>query len=245
MIARKQAVVTEAVPILAVDDDYWSKQFRSRPYATKKTTYETYRPAYEHGTTMSTKYAGKSFEEVEADMRAEWERLHAHGKAASRTGRRTTTEVEAAAAPVLTWEEARPAVRDAWDRSIQLREEELHVDKESVETGEVQVRKEVKTEVKNIEVPVEREEVVIERRSARGKAARGKVGEPEEIRIPVREERVKVTKTPVVKEEVSVSKRKVRDTKKVTDTVRSEEAVVEEKGKAKVAGGAATRRGKK
>src|SRR5262249_9001368 len=157
-------------------------------------------------------------------VRAEWEKLHARKATAKTTGKAGAGE------RVLTWDEARPAVEDAWDRVLQLREEELHAEKESVETGDVKVRKEGKTEVKNIEVPVEGEEVVIERRPARGKTATGPVGEAaaEEIRIPVREERVHVTKTPVVKEEVAVRKRKVRDTKRVSDTVRKEEAVVDE-----------------
>src|SRR5207302_270260 len=49
-------------------------------------------------------------------------------------------------------------------RTMQLKEEELKVDKAPVQTGEVEVRKEVVTEHRQISVPVEREEVVIERR---------------------------------------------------------------------------------
>jgi len=101
-----------------------------------------------------------------------------------------------------------------------------------VNTGEVDVRKEVHTEQRQITVPVEREEVVIERRPATGRAS-GDM-KAEEIRIPVKEERVRVTKEAVVKEEVSVGKRKVRDTKTVSGTVRKEELAVESKGGAKV-----------
>jgi uncharacterized protein (TIGR02271 family) len=118
-------------------------------------------------------------------------------------------------------------------RVIQLREEQLRADKEAVETGEVKVRKEVRTEHQQMNVPVEREEVVIERRPARGKAAAGDM-RSEEIRIPVKEERVKVTKEPVVREEVSVGKRKVRDTRTVSGDVRKEEVAVDSTGGAKV-----------
>jgi len=45
--------------------------------------------------------------------------------------------------------------------TVQAREEVLHVSKTPVEKGEVHVRKEVHTEQKTINVPVEREEVVI------------------------------------------------------------------------------------
>ncbi len=121
--------------------------------------------------------------------------------------------------------------RDDAGRVIQLREEYLRANKD-VETAEVDIRKEVRTEEKQITVPVEREEVVIERRAATG-TAEGEIA-AEEIRIPVKEEHVHVTKEPVVTEEVRVAKRKVRDTQTVKGTVRKEELVVEPKGNAKV-----------
>ena len=52
--------------------------------------------------------------------------------------------------------------------TLQLREEELHAHKQLVETGEVRVRKEVITEHRTIEVPVQREEIVIERHAPTG-----------------------------------------------------------------------------
>jgi len=116
---------------------------------------------------------------------------------------------------------------------IQLKEEHLRAHKEMVNTGDVRVRKEVHTEHQQITVPVEREEVVVERRPAGGRAATGAM-KAEEIRIPVKEERVHVTKEPVVKEEVVVGKRKVRDTRTVGGEVRKEEVKVESTGKARV-----------
>jgi len=117
--------------------------------------------------------------------------------------------------------------------TIQVKEEHLHANKETVKAGEVNVRKEVHTEQKTITVPVEREEVVIERRAVSGKAVTGDI-KAEEIRIPVKEERVHVSKEAVVTEEVSVGKRKVQDTKTVTGEVKKEEVVVETEGQAKV-----------
>jgi len=118
-------------------------------------------------------------------------------------------------------------------RVIQLREEQLATHKDTVHQGEVKVRKEVHTEHKKIDVPVEREEVVIERRVPAGRRAPGAI-RTEEIRIPVKEERVRVSKDSVVTEEVSVGKRKVRDTKTVEGDVRKEKLVVESEGGAKV-----------
>jgi len=114
---------------------------------------------------------------------------------------------------------------------LELREEELRTEKERVQAGEVRLRKEVVTEERTIEVPVTREEVVIERRpAARGQEARGDIGDNEEVRIPLMEEEVRVEKTPVVREEVSLKKRQVQDTERVSDTVRREEARIEETG---------------
>ena len=49
----------------------------------------------------------------------------------------------------------------------------------------------------------------------------------DEIRIPLTEEHVRVEKTPVVKEEITVGKRQVQGTERVQDTVRREEARIE------------------
>jgi len=118
-------------------------------------------------------------------------------------------------------------------RTVQLSEEQLRATKRSVEVGEVDVRKEVHTEHKTIKVPVQREEVVIERRAVSGGATGGDI-RAEEIRIPTKEERVNVSKETVVKEEVNVGKRKVQGTETVSGDVRREELVVETEGKATV-----------
>jgi len=119
------------------------------------------------------------------------------------------------------------------ERTVELREEQVTARKTPVHTGDVEVRKEVTTEHRTIQVPVEREEVVIERRPVGGRATTAIVGE-EEIRIPVKEEKVNITKEAVVKEEVSIGKRKVRDTVPVSADVRKEELVVESEGDAQV-----------
>jgi len=82
---------------------------------------------------------------------------------------------------------------------VQLREEELRTEKERVQAGEVRLRKEVVSEQRTVEVPVTREEVVIERHAASGQQAAGDIADGEEIRIPLMEEEVRVEKTPVVR----------------------------------------------
>jgi uncharacterized protein (TIGR02271 family) len=118
---------------------------------------------------------------------------------------------------------------------LQLREEQLEVEKERVQAGEVRLRKEVVTEQRNVEVPVTREEVVIERHAAVGEEpTEGAIGEGEEVRIPLMEEEVRVEKTPIVREEVSIRKRQVQDTERVSETVRREEARIEGQGDARI-----------
>jgi uncharacterized protein (TIGR02271 family) len=121
--------------------------------------------------------------------------------------------------------------------SIELREEELRAEKERVQAGEVRVRKEVVTEERTLEVPVTREEVVVERRpAAQGRKASGDIDDDKEIRIPLMEEEVRVEKTPVVREEVTLKKRQVQGKEEISDTVRREEARIEQTGDARVRG---------
>jgi len=120
-------------------------------------------------------------------------------------------------------------------KTVELREEKLEAQKVQKQAGEVRVRKDVITEHKTIEVPVTREEVVIERHAAHGTRAAGDISDlaaDREIRIPVKEEEVRVTKTPVVKEEVTVGKRKTTETRTVAADVKHEELRVEETGHA-------------
>jgi len=120
-------------------------------------------------------------------------------------------------------------------KRLELREEQLDVETREKQAGEVRVRKEVVTEQRNIEVPVTREEVVIERHAGSGrKASDQAIGADEEVRIPLMEEEVDVKKRAVVREEVSVGKRPVTETKNVSETVRREEARIDREGDAGV-----------
>jgi len=120
------------------------------------------------------------------------------------------------------------------DQTVEVREEELHARKTPVKKGEVRVRKEVVTEQQTLNVPVSHEEVVIERRPASRRASASAsasaIKEGEEIRIPITEEKVRVEKDTVVKEEVGVRKRKVQNTEAVSGTVRKERVKVEQEG---------------
>jgi uncharacterized protein (TIGR02271 family) len=112
---------------------------------------------------------------------------------------------------------------------VQLFGEVLRVHKERINQREVRVRKDVITENQTIEVPVMREELVLERVSVSGNtpASSANIGGSQEIRVPLSEEKVRLEKEPVVREEVNVGKREVADVEKVSADVRREELRVD------------------
>jgi uncharacterized protein (TIGR02271 family) len=121
--------------------------------------------------------------------------------------------------------------RSSEEEVLELREEELRARKETVQTGEVRIGKDVVEERQSLEVPVIREEVSIERHPVERRPADGSITEDSAtIRVPVREEQVSVDKRTVVTEEINVGKRQVQDTERVSGTVRREEARIDSEG---------------
>jgi uncharacterized protein (TIGR02271 family) len=112
---------------------------------------------------------------------------------------------------------------------VQLFGEVLRVHKERISRGEVRLRKDVVTENQTIEVPVTREELVLERVavSPNTPATSATIGRSQEIRVPLSEDSVRVEKQPVITEEVVVGKREVSDVARVSDEVRREELRVD------------------
>ena len=114
-------------------------------------------------------------------------------------------------------------------QKIQLLGEVLRVQKERISRGEVRIRKEVITEQQTVQIPVTREELVIERIPVTGSTAvAGQIGGENEIRIPLTEERAGLEKQTVVREEVLVGKRQVEDVQEVAGSVRHEELDVDQ-----------------
>ncbi|HVG27649.1 MAG TPA: YsnF/AvaK domain-containing protein [Acidobacteriaceae bacterium] len=114
-------------------------------------------------------------------------------------------------------------------QNIQLLGEMLRVHKERINRGEVRLRKEVITETQTVQVPVTREELVIERHAVEGNTpAQGTIGQNEEIRIPLSEETASLDKSTFVREEVAVGKRPVENVRDLSGEVRREELVVDD-----------------
>ena len=78
------------------EEAYWRQQFVNRPYVTEGTSFTEYKPAYRYGADAHTRHAGKSFDEAEAELGQEWDRFKGTSS--------------------LTWDQAKLAARDAWQR---------------------------------------------------------------------------------------------------------------------------------
>jgi uncharacterized protein (TIGR02271 family) len=98
--------------------------------------------------------------------------------------------------------------------------EELVVHKEPILRGKVHVHKGVETVEQQVELPVYHEEAVVERIPA--ERYDGKAADPNEVLIPVLEERLVVRKESVVTEYIRVRKELVREQKQVRGQVRRE-----------------------
>ena len=105
---------------------------------------------------------------------------------------------------------------------LTLSEEQLAVGKRRVPAGEAAIRKTVDTEHVRKTVPVEREEVVVERRPLSPDANTDvRIGE-DEIRVPLSREEVVAEKRAVPVEEVVLEKRTVTDEQEVEADLRRE-----------------------
>ena len=80
----------------AAEDAYWRDSYSSRPYVTPGATYDDYGPAYRYGVDSFGRYEGRLFDDVETDLERDWDRAKGKSK--------------------LTWQNAKHATRDSWER---------------------------------------------------------------------------------------------------------------------------------
>ena len=114
-------------------------------------------------------------------------------------------------------------------QNIKLYGEVLRVHKDRVSRGEVSLRKEVVTEMQTIQVPVTREELVIERIAGTGEMVpEGEAFSSQTIRVPLSEEVASVDKQAFVREQINVGKRDVTDTESFDESVRHEELKIDD-----------------
>lgn len=85
-----------------VEDAYWREHYFTRPYVDPRRSYEHYRPAYRFGWEARLDRREPSFADVAQDLETAWAENAPKG---------------------LGWEEARPAVADAWRHAHRMLEE--------------------------------------------------------------------------------------------------------------------------
>ncbi|MFL0250944.1 YsnF/AvaK domain-containing protein [Clostridium neuense] len=109
------------------------------------------------------------------------------------------------------------------EATFQIKEEQLDIAKKWIQTGDVKIHREILSEKKNFTVPVEREELVIEKKSTEA--------EPVQIiRIPISEEKVEFSKHKVILEDVSIYKQQIDDIKHIEETLKKEKPKVKISG---------------
>ncbi len=126
-------------------------------------------------------------------------------------------------------------MNDRDHQNLRLYEERLIANKQRQKTGEVIVGKRVETERAQVEVPIEKERVVIERNTpvdAGRPVAPGEAtfDQGEVARVEVYEETPDIRKEAFVREEVNVRKEIDRDTANAEDQIRREELDIDSEG---------------
>lgn len=121
------------------------------------------------------------------------------------------------------------------EETMELREERLAVSKEKVQTGEVVVEKYTDSKVEEFDVPVNMDNVTVERRPVEGEPLFETYNNTEDgdddlgiIRIPVTKERIRVIKEHVVTEEIVITKEVVEKMEHVSGTVKHDDIRVSE-----------------
>jgi hypothetical protein len=83
------------------EDPWLRESFKQKDYVREGDTFDTYVPAYRYGGAAECRLQGRKFEESEADLRDGWLKHPANAN--------------------LPWDHARPAIRDSYDRTCQIR----------------------------------------------------------------------------------------------------------------------------
>lgn len=80
---------------------YWRNQYQNEPYYSQGQSFDQYEPAYRTGAEGRSQYSGQRFEEVESNLRSEYEANHGSS--------------------TMSWDQgAKQACRAAWDRADQM-----------------------------------------------------------------------------------------------------------------------------
>ncbi|MCL4181162.1 MAG: hypothetical protein KJ072_25880 [Verrucomicrobia bacterium] len=96
LVAGPQARSRAEIMDHTAEDAYWRTHYAERAYVDRDTPYEIYQAAYQTGYEGPHQYPGKTFAEVESNLQRDFEKSEGNS--------------------TLTWDKARNATRDAWNR---------------------------------------------------------------------------------------------------------------------------------
>jgi hypothetical protein len=82
------------------EDNWLRENFQSRPYVEKGDSYEDFCPAFRYGALAESKYGDAGIDLMDEQLQRDW---------------------EASKENAMPWTKARGAVKDAYDRSVQIR----------------------------------------------------------------------------------------------------------------------------
>lgn len=132
--------------------------------------------------------------------------------------------------------------------NVPVVEEQLEVGKVEREAGAVRIKKDVVSETQTVEVPVRKEVLSVERvpvDPTQPVAAGTQAPTSAEVRVPLHEEEVVVSKRPVIKEEVRVQTHAVEEKRAVAEELKREEVSVSQEGDVDVREGSKKRSDRK
>ena len=78
------------------EEEYWRNNYSTRPYIGANRDFDYWNPGYRYGYESATRYQGRTWNDVENDLKTGWDRFEHRSKA--------------------TWEQIKDAVRDGWNR---------------------------------------------------------------------------------------------------------------------------------
>ena len=84
-----------------IEDNWLRENFESRPYIEEGDRFEDFQPAYRYGASVESKYGDSGFDSVVDEVEKDWAKSEGY--------------------PGMTWPRARKAVKDGYERTVQLR----------------------------------------------------------------------------------------------------------------------------
>jgi hypothetical protein len=97
MFARKRAIPDQAS--WTRQETWWRENFQNRPYVDTDRGFDFYRPGYRYGYESASLFLGRRWDEVEPELRRNWERWEHRGQS--------------------DWDEIVESVKDAWTQATE------------------------------------------------------------------------------------------------------------------------------